>query len=112
MSSRRANARAHRRRPRERGEQPGILKDRLAHGDAVLTELARLSDQPGSMGKCPHWNWSVIGRHAAKFVAGNECRLGAQVGRTVRGEHTGRSCANNDDVHHSHSPLKRHHDAG
>ncbi len=82
-------------------EQPRILKHRLAHGDAVLTELASFSDQPGSMGQCPHRNWSVSGRHAAKLVAGYECRLRAQVGRTARGEHTGRSGANDDDVHHS-----------
>ena len=82
-------------------EQPGILEHRLAHGDAVLTELASLSNQPGSMGQCPHRNRSVIGRHAAKLVAGHERRLRAQVGRTARGDHTGRSSANDDDLHES-----------
>ena len=56
-------------------EQPRIVEHRLAHGDAVLTELASFSDQPGSMGQCAHRNRSVIGRHAAELVAGDECRL-------------------------------------
>ena len=79
-------------------EQPGIVQHRLAHGDAVLTELASFSDQPGGMGQCPHRNRSVIGRHAAELVAGNERCLGAQVCGAERGEHTRRSGADNDDV--------------
>ena len=86
-------------------EEPGIVKHRLTHGDAVLIELAGLPDQPGRVGECSNRHWSVVGRHAAKFVAGDECRLGAQPGGTVRGEDTGRSCANHDDVRHSRSPL-------
>ena len=64
-------------------EQPGIFKYRLAHGDAVLTELASFPDQPGSMGQCSHRNWSVVRPHAAKFVAGYERRLRAQFCRTA-----------------------------
>ena len=74
-------------------EQPGIVQHRLAHGDAVLTELARFSDQPGGMGQCPHRDRPVIGRHAAEFVAGYERCLGAQVCGTERAHHTGRSGA-------------------
>ena len=82
-------------------EEPGIGKDRLTHGDAVQLELASLPDQPDSVSQCSNRHWSVIGRHAAKFVAGDERRLGAQAGGTVRGENPGRSCANDDDVRHS-----------
>ena len=83
-------------------EQPGIGKDRLAHGDAVPTELGSLPDQPDSVSQGANWHRSVIGRHAAKFVAGDERRVGAQDGGTVRGEHTGRSGTNNDDVRHAY----------
>jgi hypothetical protein len=79
-------------------EQPGVLQHRLAHSDAVLTELASFSDQPCSMGQCPHRNWPVIGRQAAKLLTGYECCLGTQVCGTERGDHTRRSGANDDDV--------------
>ena len=85
-------------------EQPGIVQHRLAHRDAVPTELAGFSDQPGGVGQCPHRNRSVIGRHAAELVAGHERCLGAQVCGAERGEHTRRSGANDDDVEHVH-PL-------
>ena len=85
-------------------EQPGIGKDRLAHGDAVATELGSLPDQPDSVSQGANGHRSVIGRHAAKFVAGDECRVGAQDGGTVRGENTGRSGTDNDDVGHGLSP--------
>ena len=81
-------------------EQPGVLKYRLAYGDAVLTELASFSQQPSSMGQCPHRHWSVIRRHAAKLVAGNERDLRAQVCSAGSSKHPRRSSANNDDVHH------------
>ena len=83
-------------------EQPGIGKDRLAHGDAVPTELGSLPDQPDSVSQCANWHRSVIGRHAAEFVAGDERRVGAQLGGTARGENTGRSGTDNDDVRHAY----------
>ena len=66
-------------------EQPRIVEHRLAHGDAVATELAGFADQPGGMGQCPHRDGSVVGRHAAKLVAGYEGCAGAQVCRAERG---------------------------
>src|SRR5207247_10490082 len=88
-------------------EQPGILKYRFAYGDAILTELASFSHQPGSMSKGPHWNWSIIGRHAAELVAGNQRCACAQVCGAGRGEHASRSGANNDDVDHLRSSSHR-----
>ena len=66
-------------------EQPGIFEHRLAYGDAVVTELASFSDQPGSMGQCANRHRSVIGRHAAELVAGDERCPRAQLCRTARG---------------------------
>jgi hypothetical protein len=50
------------------------------------------------MGERPDGNRSVIGRHTAKLVAGDQRCPCAQVGSTKRGQHTRRSGANNDDV--------------
>jgi len=81
-------------------KQPGIIEHRLADSDAVETELAGFSDQPRGLGQCPHWNWSVIGRHAAEFVTGYERCLGTQVCGAERSDYTRRSGADNDDVKH------------
>src|SRR5690349_19408679 len=79
-------------------EQTGIVQDRPAHINAILAELASISDQPCSMSQCPHWNRSVIGRHAAKLIARNERCLRAKICGTNRGEHTRRSSANDNDI--------------
>ena len=81
-------------------EQPRVVQHRLAGSDAVQTELAGFSDQPGGIGQCPHRNWSVIGRHAAKLVTGYERCLGTQVCGAERSDYTRRSGADNDDVKH------------
>ncbi len=61
-------------------QQPGILQSRLAYGDAILTELSSFAEQPGRMRQCPHGNGSVIGRHTANIVAGQqEMVLGTQL---------------------------------
>ena len=53
------------------------------------------------MGQYSHGNRSVMGRHAAEFVAGDECRPRSQLCSTERGEHTGGSRANDDYVHYA-----------
>ena len=55
-------------------EQPRVVQHRLAHRDAVLSELSRLADQPGGVGQRPHGNRTVIGRHAAELVASDQRR--------------------------------------
>jgi hypothetical protein len=79
-------------------EQPRVVQHRLTHCDAVLTELASFSDQPRSMGQCPHWNRSVICRHTAELIAGNKRGSCTQIGGAKRRQHTRRSCADDDDV--------------
>ena len=61
-------------------EQPGVIQHRLAHRDAVLSELPCLADQPRRVSQRPHWNGAVIGRHAAELVASHQRRAGTQVG--------------------------------
>jgi len=87
-------------------KQPPIIQHRLAHGDAVLTQLSGVADQPGGLGQSPHRNWAVVGSHAAKCAA--SCQHGArtQVGSTQGGEHTRRSTADNDDVCHVRLVLR------
>ena len=87
-------------------EQPGIIEHRLAHGDAVLTQLSSFADQPGGMGQGPHRDGSVVGCHAAKFAASYEDGAGAQVRGAEGGKHTRRSGANNDDVKHRWLPRR------
>jgi hypothetical protein len=79
-------------------EQPGILEDWLAYGNPVPAQLAGVPHQPGGVGQCSHRNGAVICRHAAKLAAGDEGGPCAQVCGTQRGDHTGRSSANDDDV--------------
>ena len=81
-------------------EQPGIIQHRLAHRDAVLSELSSLADQPGCMGQRPHRNRSVVGCHAAELVASDQRGARAQVRGAEGRDYTGRSGANNDDVDH------------
>ena len=81
-------------------EQPGVIQHRLAHRDAVLSELPCLADQPRRVSQCPHGNGTVIGRHAAELVASHQRGAGAQVGGAQRRDHPGRSRANDDDVDH------------
>jgi len=50
------------------------------------------------LGQCPHWNWSVIGRHAAEFVTGYERCLGTQVCGAERSDYTRRSGADYQNV--------------
>ena len=52
------------------------------------------------MGERPHGHGSVIRRHAAELVAGDERGLGAQVCGADGGEHARRSSAYHDDVEH------------
>jgi hypothetical protein len=82
------------------GEQAGVLQQRLADGDPVLTELASVSHQTGRVRQGPHRNRSVVGRHAAKIAAGNERCPRAQVRGTERCDHTGRPSPNHHDVQH------------
>jgi hypothetical protein len=84
---------------RTRASKPGIIQHRLAHGDAVLTQLPSFAYQPGGLGQGPHRNWSVVGCHAAKFTARYQRGARAQVRRAEGGEHTRRSSADNDHVH-------------
>src|SRR4051794_17973991 len=86
------------------GEQLRIRKGRLAHGDAVATELGSLPDQPASVSQCANWHRSVIGPHAAELVAGDQRRVGAEDGGTIRGENTGRAGTDNDDICHALTP--------
>jgi len=81
-------------------EQPGIVQRWFAHSDAVQTELAGFSDQPGGLSHCPHRNWPVVGRHSAELVTGYERCPGAKVRGAERCEHTCWSGADNDDVQH------------
>src|SRR2546427_4799689 len=71
-------------------EQSGIVQCRLTHSDPVLTELAGFSDESGRVGKCPHRNWPIIGRHAAKLITGYERGFGTQVCGPERGNDTRR----------------------
>src|SRR5215831_14631298 len=48
----------------------------------------------------PHRNWSVVGRHAAKFRARHQHGARAQIRAAESREHAGRSGANDDDVSH------------
>src|SRR5882672_11381882 len=69
-------------------KQPAIIQHWLAHGDAVLTQLPGVADQPGSVGQSPHRNWAVIGSHAAKCATSYQDGTRTQVGSTEGGEHT------------------------
>jgi hypothetical protein len=80
-------------------KQPGIIQHRLAHGDAVLTQLPSFAHQPGGMGQGPHRNWSIVGRHAAKFSACYEHGARTEVRSTDGGVCTRRSSADNDHIH-------------
>jgi hypothetical protein len=86
-------------------QQPGILKYRLAHGDAIAVELPSFSHQPGGMCKCSHGDWSVIGSHSPKLLASDKAGLGTQVCRSQRGDHSRRPCADNNYVCHVGPPT-------
>ena len=58
------------------------------------------------MGQGAQGHRPVVGRHAAKLATGNECRPCAQRGRTRRGDHTGRSSTNHEDVNHGASAAR------
>ena len=81
-------------------KQPGIIQYRLAHADAVLTQLSSFADQAGCMGQGPHRNWSVVGCHTAKLSTSYQHGARAQVRSAEGGEYTRGSGANNDDVDH------------
>ncbi len=81
-------------------EQPGIIQHRLAHADAVLTQLSSFADQAGCMGQGPHRNWSVVGCHTAKLGTSHQRGTRAQVRSAQGGQYTRGSGANNDDVDH------------
>ena len=87
------------------GKEPRVIQHRLVHRNAILSELPRLSDQPGRVRQCPHWHRTVIGRHAAELVASHQRRAGAQVRGAQRRNHPGRSRANDDDVDHQPRPI-------
>jgi hypothetical protein len=61
-------------------------------------ELAGFPQQAGCLGKCPNWDRSVVGCHAAELVAGDERGPRAEVCRTALGDHTGRSSTNDEDL--------------
>ena len=60
-------------------KQPRIIQHRLAHADAVLTQLSSFADQAGCVGQGPHRNWSVVGRHTAKLGTSDQHGTRAQV---------------------------------
>ena len=60
-------------------KQPRIIQHRLAHADAVLTQLSSFADQAGGVGQGPHGNGSVVGRHAAKLGTSDQHGTRAQV---------------------------------
>ena len=88
-------------------EQPRVVEHRLAHRNAILSELPRLADQPRRVSQRSHGNRTVIGRHAAELVASDQRRASAQVRGAQRRDHPGRSRANDDDVDHSRSSTFR-----
>ena len=81
-------------------EQPRIVQHRLAHRNAVLSELSRLADQPRCVSQRSYGNRSVIGRHAAELVSCDQRRASAQVRSAQCRDHPGRSRTNDDDVDH------------
>ena len=79
-------------------EQPRVIEHRLAHRNAVLSELPRLADQPRRVSQRSHGHRSVIGRHAAELVARDQRRASPQVRGAQRRDDPGRSCANDEDI--------------
>ena len=82
-------------------EQPGIIKNRLADSDAVLTELSSLSELPSCLCQCPHGNGSVIRRHATNRCAGDKNRSSTQLCGPECGRQTCWTGANDYDFHHA-----------
>ena len=53
-------------------EETLVVKHRLAHDDAVTTELTRLSNQSRSMGQGANGNRTVVRSHATELVASDQ----------------------------------------
>jgi hypothetical protein len=87
-------------------QQPGILKNRLAYGDAIPFQLPSFPEQPGCIGQCSHGNRSVIGRHTSKLVAGHKNGSGAQLRSPLCSGQTSRTSANDCDIHQA-LPIMR-----
>jgi hypothetical protein len=85
-------------------KQPGVIQLRLAHGDAVLTQLTSLPDQPGGMGEHSHWNRSVVICRTAELPAGDQRSPRTQVRGTDGCDHACRSSSDYEDVRHLYSP--------
>jgi hypothetical protein len=68
--------------------------------NAVATScVVRAFASVDGMGQGPHRNWSIVGRHAAKFSACYEHGARTEVRSTDGGVCTRRSSADNDHVH-------------
>jgi hypothetical protein len=79
-------------------KQPSIIQHRLAHGDAVFTQLKRFPKQSGSMGQDTHRNRAVVVRHTAELAAGYQRGTSPKLRGTDGGDHTRRSSADNNDI--------------
>jgi hypothetical protein len=86
-------------------EQPFIVKDWLTHGDAIPTKLSGLTQQPRRMSQRPDWDRPVIGRHSADIAERHKSRLGAQLSGAECSSQTGRTSANDDDIHETLARL-------
>jgi hypothetical protein len=82
-------------------EELGIIQRRLADGNAIPTQLARFTHQARRVRKRPDGNWTIVGGHAAKAVAGDQCRVCAKFGGAQGSDHTSWPGADHDDVHHA-----------
>ena len=94
-------------------KQPRVIQYRLAHRNAILSELSCLANQTRRVSQRPHWNRTVIGCHAAKLVATDQSRASAQVRGAQRRHDSGRSRANDDDIDHfqfAHIPWPKSRD--
>ena len=80
-------------------DEPRVIEPRLAHGNAVAAELPRFAHEPRGMGEGPHGNRSVAGRHSTKLSSSHQRRPCAQIRRAQSGGDSGRTGADDDDVH-------------
>ena len=60
-------------------EQCRIIQRATVNPDAVFAQPARFAHQARNVCKGAHWNWAVVGGHAAELISGDEGRPGAEI---------------------------------
>jgi hypothetical protein len=90
-------------------KQTRVVEQRLADNDAVAPEAASVTEQPRGVGQRPHWNRSIVRRHATELVTRNEHSLRPQIRGPKSSGHAGWSATNNDNIYHLLSAFHSKH---